>query len=294
MTVERIGSGDAATATPPRATILRMAGSRRARLGHDPRGILGLVLVAAVVAIALLGPLIAPFDPGDFAGRPFEGPTGAHPLGLDVLGRDVLSAVLSGGAVFLAEAVAATLIGVGLGTLVGVSLALTPRRASELLLAVNDTVLVLPQIIVALLVLTRLGATPVTLVGVIAFVHVPQTARVVLVATQKVVREDYFAAAQGIGMRRRGLVVHEILPNIAGVVGLEFGIRLAISSVVLASLSYLGFGSTQVEWGRMIHDNQGGLTFQPWAVMAPVLVLGAFLIGANLVRDSLARSTAAR
>ncbi len=160
------------------------------------------------------------------------------------------------------------------------------------MLTVNDTVLVMPQIVVALLVLTRLGATPVTLTLVIGFVHIPQTARVVMAATQRVIAQDYVAAALGLGVRRVGLVVHEILPNIAGVVSLELSIRLAISAVVLASLSYLGFAASGVEWGRMIHDNQGGLPIQPWAVMAPVIVLGVFLIGANLLRDAIARALA--
>lgn len=266
--------------------------SVRARVAGDRRAWLGAGCILAVVVIAFGGPLVTTFDAGDFAGPPYQRASPEFILGLDALGRDVFSQVLAGGALFLTEVVLATLLGVGLGTLLGIALASGPRRVSEVMLTVNDTVLVMPQIVVALLVLTRLGATPVTLTLVIGFVHVPQTARVVMAATQRVIAQDYVAAALGLGVRRVGLVLHEILPNIAGVVSLELSIRLAISAVVLASLSYLGFAASGVEWGRMIHDNQGGLAIQPWAVMAPVIVLGAFLIGANLLRDAIARALA--
>jgi peptide/nickel transport system permease protein len=261
-------------------------------VASDRRAWIGGVCILAVVVIAFGGPLATPFDPGDFAGPPYQRSSPEFLLGLDALGRDVFSQVLAGGALFLTEVVFATLLGVGTGTLLGIALASAPRRVSEAMLTVNDTVLVMPQIVVALLVLTRLGATPVTLTLVIGFVHIPQTARVVMAATQRVIAQDYVAAALGLGVRRAGLVVHEILPNVAGVVSLELSIRLAISAVVLASLSYLGFAASGVEWGRMIHDNQGGLPIQPWAVMAPVIVLGVFLIGANLLRDAIARALA--
>lgn len=277
-------------AAPPPVT--RRYRSVRERVVSDRRAWIGGACILAVVVIAFGGPLVTTFDPGDFAGPPYQRSSPEFVLGLDALGRDVFSQVLAGGALFLTEVVLATLLGVGIGTLLGIALASAPRRVSEAMLTVNDTVLVMPQIVVALLVLTRLGATPVTLTLVIGFVHIPQTARVVMAATQRVIAQDYVAAALGLGVRRVGLVVHEILPNIAGVVSLELSIRLAISAVVLASLSYLGFAASGVEWGRMIHDNQGGLPIQPWAVMAPVIVLGVFLIGANLLRDAIARALA--
>jgi peptide/nickel transport system permease protein len=128
------------------------------------------------------------------------------------------------------------------------------------------------------------------LVGVIGFVHVPQTARVIRAASLRVVTTDYFQSARALGAQWYQLFAREVLPNIHGAVAVEIGIRLAISLVVLASLSYLGFGATRQEWGRMIHDNQGGLAVQPWSVIAPVAMLGVFLIGANMVREGITRA----
>jgi peptide/nickel transport system permease protein len=260
------------------------------RLLHEPRVAAGLVMVLAVTLLAVAGPFLAPFDPTDFVGRPFRAPSVHHLFGTDILGRDVLSILLVGGRVFLAEGVVATVLGVGLGILLGVSLALLPRKASDVVLTLSDIAIVLPQIVVALLVLTRLGTSPMVLVGVIGFVHVPQTARVIRAASLRVVTTDYFQSARTMGAPWHRLFTGEILPNIHGVVAVEVGIRLAISLVVLASLSYLGFGATRQEWGRMIHDNQGGLAVQPWSVIAPVMMLGVFLIGANMVREGITRT----
>jgi peptide/nickel transport system permease protein len=115
---------------------------------------------------------------------------------------------------------------------------------------------------------------------------------VIRTASARVIEQDYFRAARALGVSRARLITGEIAPNIAGHLLVESGIRLAMSVVVLASLSYLGFGSTGVNWGRMIHDNQGGLTIQPWAVLGPVIVIGVFLIGMNLLRDGLSRAYA--
>ena len=77
--------------------------------------------------------------------------------------------------------------------------------------------------------------------------------------------------------------------GLAALIREEFSIRLAMSVVVLASLSYLGFGSTAMSWGRMIYENQGALSIQPWAVLAPVILIGMFLVGANMLRDGITR-----
>lgn len=265
-----------------------MRRDRPARRGGG-RIVGGTVLVVAVLAVAFIGPLVAPYDPGAFVSTPYALPTSQYLLGTDVLGRDVLSQVLVGGRVFLLQGIVATVLGVGLGVAAGIGLATASRRVADLVLSLNDIVIVLPQIVIALLVLTRLGATSLTLVTVIGVVHIPQSARVVRAASDQVITADYFESARALGVPWRRLVGGEILPNILPVVLLEFSIRLAMSVVVLASLSYLGFGSTTMSWGRMIYENQGALSIQPWAVLAPVILIGMFLVGANMLRDGITR-----
>jgi len=132
------------------------------------------------------------------------------------------------------------------------------------------------------------------LLTVVGLANVPHVGRVVRAATMRVDRQDYVAAARALGMGGPELMIREILPNIAGTVLVEVGIRLAASAVMIASLSYLGFGSNALDWGRVVHDNQGGVAVQPWAVVVPVAAISAFLIGVNFVRDAFSRVITAR
>jgi peptide/nickel transport system permease protein len=263
-------------------------------VGRDLRFWAGSAAVVLVVLIAVAGPWLAPYDPSAFVARLYQRPTAGNWLGTDVLGRDVLSRLLVGGRLFLLQGLAAATIGVLTGVLLGILLGVAKGRTSAFLLFCSDSVMVIPQILLVLLILAAFGSAPLTLTIAVALAQVAYTARVIFAATGRVTTEDYYRAARAVGMGTGALVLREVLPNVAPAVLVEYGVRLSISFVALASLSYLGFGSGDVDWGAMIHENQGGIALQPWAVVAPVLVLAAFLFGMNLVRDALARALAAR
>lgn len=264
------------------------------RLVRDPRALGGGIAVVVIAVLAIAGPALAPHPLSAFVGRPFEKPSADALLGTDVLGRDVLSMLLSGGQMFLVQGVLAALLGVGAGVILGMAIGMTRGRVSSAILFVNDTVMVIPQILVVLIIIAGFGASPATLIVAVGLAQVTYTARVVNSATHRIVTNDYFLAAKATGSRAWRLMLAEVLPNIAGPVLVEFGVRLAISFVVMASLSYLGFGSAGAEWGRMIHDNQGGISVQPLATLAPVLAIALFLVGTNLVRDAVARALSER
>lgn len=282
------------TGDPAAIPIARDAESLWSHLRSDRRFVLGTVLAALVVGLAVLGPGLAPHEPGEYVGAPLALPGSGHPLGTDSVGRDVLSLVLRGGWAFLLQGLVATALGVAGGAVVGMLLGLGGRRARETLSTVNDTVILLPQILVALLVMTRLGTGPVILTLVVAFAHVFHTSRVVRVATARVAGEDFVLAARGSGSGGARLVLREVVPNVATVCLVELGLRLSASYVLIASLAYLGFGGSSTDWGQMVQENQGGLAIQPWAVLAPVACLSVFLVGVNLGRDALARALAVR
>ncbi|GAB3596599.1 ABC transporter permease subunit [Microbacterium tumbae] len=263
-------------------------------LVRDPLAWIGGLAVAAIVAITVIGPLTTPASPDEFVAQVFAAPSERLPLGADVLGRDVLARLLVGGGAFLLEGLLAAIIGVGTGVILGMLIGVLGRRWSGVLLFLSDSIMVIPQILLVLLVLAAFGATPVTLTLSVALAQIAYTARVVHAATARVTTEDYYASARAIGLPVPALLLREVLPNIAGVVLVEFGVRLSVSFVALASLSYLGFGSAAASWGAMIHENQGGITLQPLAVLAPVATIAIFLLGMNLLRDALARAVAKR
>lgn len=271
-----------------RRHLTRLAGGAR----RNPRAPIGLALVTVIGLLALIGPSLAPNSPNALVAAPYQMPDSGLPLGADAVGQDVLSQVLSGGRTILLEALMATLLGVSLGVTLGMATGASSSRLSAAAVRLNDTALALPQLVLTLLVLSRIGPSPVALTLVVAAFHIPLTARIVRAATLRVIHEDFVLAAVAIGLKRTGVLLTEVLPNISAVCFVELGIRFAISIAVLASLGYLGFGSTDVDWGRMIYENQGGLTIQPWGVIAPVVTMGMFVIGISLLTDGL--SAAAR
>jgi peptide/nickel transport system permease protein len=268
---------------PVRGVMLR-------RALRYPRTRIGLAMTSAIALLVAIGPLVRPHSPTAFLAAPYARPSSAFPLGADSLGRDVLSQVLSGGLTILLESIAATVVGVGLGVAFGMATGYSRSRLSGVFVRLNDTALALPQTVLTLLVLTRIGAGAWSLILVVAAFHVPLTARVIRVATLRVVHEDFVSAVEAMGASRARVISREILPNVSSACFVEVGIRLAISVVVLASLGYLGFGGLDIDWGRMIYDNQGGLTIQPWGVLAPAAVMGCFLIGISLLTDGFARA----
>lgn len=280
-------------------------GSRRSR----PRGVATLLFGAAlrqrrtqvgfgiaglVVLVALFGPLVAPYGPTDLVGQTFAHPSGAHWLGTDVLGRDVLSRFLSGGRSLLLLAVLATLLGVGVGTLVGTFAGYSGGRTDGVLMRVMDVILAFPPIVLALMVVTTAGSAEWLIVVIVGVSHIPQTARVIRAATVGVRDLDFVRYSEALGLPRRRVVRDEILPNIVAPLTVEFGLRLTFSIGLIASLDYLGLGiqPPTPDWGAMIQENQQGLNLSPWPVIAAVAAIAVLTIGTNLATDGIGQSVA--
>lgn len=254
---------------------------------------IGLVLVAIVGLVALLGPFLAPHAPTDFVGRPFS-PPGELPFGTDNLGRDALSRFLHGGHLLLALAVTATIIGVGVGTALGIVAGYRGGWRDETLMRTGDVVLAFPQVVLALLFVSIVGPKLWLLIAVVGLSHAPRVARVMRGATLSVVERDFIKAAEATGIRRVRIMIGEILPNVTGPLMVELGLRLTYSIGLIAALSFLGLGlqPPTADWGLMINENRIALTVQPWAVVLPVAAIAVLTVGTNLVTDGLARASA--
>lgn len=256
------------------------------------RTVVGVALSILVLAIAFLGPYVAPHSPTEFIAPPFSPAGGGAPFGTDNLGRDVLSRFLAGGQTLIILALIATGLGVGLGTLVGVLAAYSRGWLDEVLMRAGDVALAFPQIVLALLFLSISGPQLWLLVLMVGIGHLPQVARVVRGAALSVVERDFVKAAESVGIRRWRIMVGEIVPNISSILAVEFGLRLTYSIGLVAGLSFLGLGlqPPAADWGLMINENRIALTVSPWSVMLPVLAIAVLTVGTNLVTDGLARA----
>lgn len=271
-----------------RAPILGLV-RRSLRFGRTRIALVMLVLVAIV---AILGPYLAPKAPNGFVATPFHQPFAGAPFGTDSLGRDVLSRFLAGGRLILAIAAAATLLGVVVGTLVGITAAYARSIWDDVLMRINDVFLAFPMIVFALLVVSTVGTKPWLLIVTVAASTAPRVARVARGAALEVVDREFVKASELFGERRWAILVRELLPNIASPLLVETSLRLTYSIGVVAALGFLGFGiqPPNADWGLMIKENQSALAVQPWPVVLPIAAIAVLTIGMNLFADGLARA----
>lgn len=282
--VEPVGGGTSLQRRPWLG-ILRDA----LRLGRTK---IGLAMVTFLVLIALFGPLVAPHSSTEFIGVPNSGPSGDALFGTDALGRDVWSRFLNGGRSVLWMSAAATLLGVGIGVIIGLVAAYARNWLDDVLMRASDVVLAFPQIILALLAVTAIGPKLWLIVLVVAIGHMPRVARVIRGAAQEVVERDFVKAAEAVGEKRSRIVLGELLPNVTSPLLVELGLRMTYSIALIAGLSFLGFGlqPPSSDWGLMINDNRLSITVQAWAVVLPVIAIGLLTVGTNLITDGIARA----
>ena len=253
---------------------------------------IGLAIVALVVAIALIGPLVAPHSPTEFVAAPNTGPSSSALFGADALGRDVFSRWLHGGLSVLWMSAAATVVGVVLGTAVGLVAAYSRNWLDDVLMRGNDVLLSFPAIIFVLLAVTALGPKLWLIVLTVGFTHAPRVARVMRGAGQEVVERDFIKAAEVVGEKRWRIVSGELLPNVTSPLLVEVGLRMTYSIGLIAGVSFLGLGlqPPTADWGLMINENRLSISVQPWAVFLPVIAIGLLTVGTNLITDGVARA----
>ncbi|MFG2969672.1 ABC transporter permease [Streptomyces sp. NPDC048288] len=272
----------------PHAAVRAWRGLRSSRTA-----LIGLAVVGVHVLVALLAPLLTSYDPiANDASHALLGPSWEHWAGTDQYGRDVLARVLYGGRYGLGVSVAATLITVALGTVVGCAAALRGGWFDDLLGRVLDAILSVPSILALLVIVTALGTGPAVIVLAIAVVYVPQVVRVVRGAALAVVPMDYVTAARARGESTWAILRREVLPNITDVVCVEFAMRASWVVLLISSLSFLGFGADPPtpDWGLMVAENRTAITVVPMASLAPIIALATLVVGLNLAADGLSKA----
>jgi peptide/nickel transport system permease protein len=251
----------------------------------------GLVIVAFWVFCAIFGHLVVPYDPfADDMMNSLAPPDANHWFGTDQLGRDVFSRVIAGARDILTVAPLATIISTVLGTALGLAMGYYSGWIDEILSRLVDAVLALPTVIVALLALTAIGTSTITVLFVIGFSYVPIIARTVRAAVLAERNLDYVAAAE---LRRESslyIMFAEILPNVVGPILVESTVRLGYSIFTVATLSFIGFGiqPPSPDWGLSISSNYGLIGGGYWwTVLFDGLAIASLVVGVNLIADGI-------
>ncbi|MGV9689153.1 dipeptide/oligopeptide/nickel ABC transporter permease/ATP-binding protein [Streptomyces sp. NPDC003444] len=265
------------------------------RLLRNPVGLLGAVLVALMVLLAVVGPLIWQ----DAADRinPEEisrGASSAHLLGTDALGRDLLARTLVATRLTLGLALLATLIGTASGILLGTLPQILPRPAGRAVVAVVDLLVAFPTLLLAMFtaVVAGLGAQGAVLgIGVAL---APTFARLTHTMTATVAGSDYIAAARMLRVPRRRILTRHILPNIAEPLILNAAQAMGGALLGLSAMSFLGMGvqAPSYDWGRLLNEAFGHVYVTPSVVVAPALAVSLAGLGFMLLGDTFAKAAA--
>ena len=276
------------TGAEPLALQPPSPGRRRGRL--NPSLVVGGVVVALVVAMALLSFVWTPYDPTlvDPTVR-LAGPSGSHWLGTDKFGRDVVSQLLVGSRTTLLVGFVAVGVAAVVGVPLGLLAASAPRRAGEVLMRANDLLLAFPALLLAIMFAAVYGSSTVTAMVAIGISTVPSFARIVRAGSLQVLRTEYVLAARVAGRRPVGVAVRHTLPNVGSLVIVQASVSFAIAVLAEAALSFLGFGTPPPtpSWGRMLQESQELLFVDPLLAVWPGLAIAIAVLGFNLLGDGL-------
>jgi len=270
--------------------------ARRVLLG-SPTAAVGTALLAIHVGLAVFGPALAPrhFARFDIL-HTLEPPSRAFWGGTDQFGRDQLSRVMWGARGTLLLATACTILGVGLGVIVGMVGAFYRGLIDEVLMRIVDALMALPALLLAMLVLTTVGANPVYVALGIGVVFMPRSARVVRGIALALASSEFIDAARARGEHGLYIIFAEMLPNAWAPIIVEATIRFAYAILLATSLGFLGLGAQPPapDWGLMINEALPFLAQAPWLAILPAAGISSVVIGANLLGDALREALALR
>ncbi|MDZ4087879.1 MAG: ABC transporter permease [Tabrizicola sp.] len=266
-----------------------------ARLLRRKMAVVGLVIIALVVAGAVFAPWIAPYDPNEqmFDGLTIEGapmpPGGAYLMGTDLLGRDLFSRLLYGAQTSLIIGVVANGLALIIGTLVGITAGFFRGWIGGVLMRFTDLMMAFPALLLAICLAAIFQPSLWIVALVIALVNWVQTARVIYTETSSLATRDFIAAERTLGASTSRILFRHILPHLMPTI-IVWG-TLGISTTVLleATLSFLGIGvqPPTASWGNIIFENQTYFQSAPWLVFIPGAAIILLALAFNLVGDAL-------
>ena len=289
----------AATPAPP--ILLRQVGSAIWRglsilIRRKPLGAAGAMVICALIAVALLAPVLAPYNPYTFnlneRGLPIrmQPPSSTFFFGTDPLGRDVFSRIIYGSRVSLIVGFTSVTLGTFFGTLIGLASGFWEGRVDQVLQRGVDTCMAVPGIVLALAVVSVLGQSLTNIILVIALVIAPGASRVVRGSVLSVKQNTFVDAAYAAGASSWRIIVHHILPNVFAPILVIASVWLGNAIVIEAALSFLGLGTPPPTptWGGMLSgEGRRNLENAPFLAIFPGLAISVVVLAFNMLGDAL-------
>jgi peptide/nickel transport system permease protein len=260
------------------------------RFLHRPVAVLGLVIILVFIGVAVLAPLITPYDPVATSWTAIrKAPSAAHWMGTDENGRDVLARVIFGARASLLAGVVSVLIAAGIGVPAGLLAGFAGGWADIALSRIVDAMLACPFLILAIALAAFLGPDLTNAMIAIGVSTAPRFMRVARAATLDAASNEYVEAARALGNPPWRVAVRHVLPNIVPPVLVQGTLAIAAAIIAEASLSFLGLGQQPPapSWGSMLNSAQRFLSQAPWLAIFPGLAIFLVVLSFNLVGDGL-------
>lgn len=266
------------------------------QLFGKPVSAIGTGITLLFLLVAILGPFIAPYGANEIIPADArQAPSVEHWFGTDNLGRDVFSRVLLGAREILVLAGFGTLLAVVMGTLFGLLTGYQGGWFDEITMRTFDSLLALPALLLALLLLGTVGNSRYSVLIVIVVVYTPIVARVVRSVVLAVKPQSFVEAARLGGETRTRILLREILPSVFPTLSVESALRFSYAIFLVASLGFLGVGvqPPSPNWGLMVKEARAYANLMPWALIFPALAISVVVIGVNLMADGIKRIVSA-
>ena len=262
-------------------------------MASKPSGLIGLSILLFHVILAITSPLYVPYDYKAIdPSLMLQAPSSEYWFGTDSLGRDVFTRTILGGRTALTVTFFGSLIALLWGGALGIFCGLVGGKIDDVVMRIIDAFLSIPWILAMLLIVSLLGTTTLVLIPALGFFYGKGIVRVARAATHDVIAKDFIISARARGHSNLSIIWNEILPNVRDAIMVEGAMRWSWMLLGFSSLSFLGFGVSPPtpDWGLMISNARGLMSFAYWAVLAPIFGLSSLIIGINLTADAFAKA----
>jgi len=242
--------------------------------------------------VALLAPLIAPYDPiaqQDIVRTGFLPPSLEHPLGTDRFGRDVLSRIIYGARVSLSIAFVAVAIAITIGTILGAVAGYMGGRVDAAIMRFTDMVLAFPRLVLLIMIIALFSPSIFLIITVLGLTQWPSTARIVRGEVLSLREREFVMAARALGFGRWRIILRHLVPNVLAPVIVAATLGIGNTIVLEAGLSFLGLGVAPPTptWGNMVADGRETLLSAWWVATFPGLTIVVTVLAFNLLGDGL-------